>query len=231
MNPDRPGLDMEDAFGPDCRDMVPIPLDAEPELNPVDDETQPLCHLEDCESSLEKLAYWQAVLKRDERIAQMRSDKIALWLERRRAKVQRKIDWHQTMIESYMRLTSTKKLDLPSGKVTTVKGRQRLEITDQQALDEWLEQMGDMNLCQTVIKPLKKGILAYIKDTGEEPPGIELVTGNDKLNFKPHELGEAYDYEEDDPLEEDDGQPTEQQEMEDFAQDDDFHNMSAADIL
>jgi len=224
-------------------DMIPIPLDDEKELIEEQDGTlagfvdqEPVVNLEAAESSLEKIAYWQAVMKRDEEIARVRMDKIQLWLSRRAEMVQKKIDWHQHIITEYMKVTNTRKLDLPSGKVNTTKGRKRVEIVDEGDFMRWAEERGEPGYIPFMLppkepKPDKKQIMEYIKETGEEPPGVELVTSGDKVNFKPgavKEIATEQEFFEEDDY---DGQPTEQQENEDFAQDDDWHNLSASDIL
>ena len=125
-----------------------------------------------------------------------------------------------------MKVTSTKKLDLPNGRVTTTKGRERVEIEDEEKFLYWVEKKleespSDIDASELLTeqspKISKKGILKHLKLTGELPEGVDLVRGEDKLSFKIKPVDEK-----EEPFEEDDGQPTKMQENEDFAHDNDY---------
>jgi phage host-nuclease inhibitor protein Gam len=53
----------------------------------------------------------------------------------------------------------------------------------------WAEKSGNEQLLRTAIKPDKGAILAYVKSTGEEPPGVELNESDESFTAKPDAAG------------------------------------------
>ena len=72
---------------------------------------------------------------------------------------------------------------LANATLSSVRGRERVEVHDVDALGLW-NNTNQQALVEYTPKPLKTDILAYIKDTGELPNGVELVRGEDSFKVK-----------------------------------------------
>lgn len=137
------------------------------------------------EEHLRVLAYWQR--QRAERAfhAQEQQDRIALWLERELERIDRKTAWHEQALQGFLWQTGKKSVRLIHGAIRRVKGRERVEVTD----EEIFLSHASMDLIreQTLRQPDKKAILAHIRQTGDIPAGIDLVCGDDTIKIETEE--------------------------------------------
>ena len=68
--------------------------------------------------------------------------------------------------------------------LSSTKGRERIEVTDMEALTAWAQQGGQLDVLRHSVAADKTAIQAYIKSTGEEPAGTEIVRGEDSFKVK-----------------------------------------------
>lgn len=137
------------------------------------------------EEHLRVLAYWQR--QREERAshASEQRDRITLWLDREQERIDRKIAWHEQALQGFLWQTGKKSVRLIHGAIRRVKGRERVEITDEDAF--LLNASTDLIREQITRQPNKKAILAYIQQTGDIPAGIDLVRGDDLIKIDAEE--------------------------------------------
>lgn len=91
--------------------------------------------------------------------------------------------WHEGALKAYFVRKGEKRLVLANATLSSVRGRERVEVHDVDALGLW-NNTNQQALVEYTPKPLKTDILAYIKDTGELPNGVELVRGEDSFKVK-----------------------------------------------
>ena len=99
-------------------------------------------------------------------------------------RIQRREEWHYVALNSYYRSKGEKRVVLANATLSNIKGRDRVEVNDMDALILWttIENVG--GLLREKVEPDKAAIQAYIKKTGEIPPGTNLVHGDDNLKVK-----------------------------------------------
>ena len=132
---------------------------------------------ERAEEHLRTLAYWQAEAARIKDHADREVDKIEKWREAENEKIQRKIDWHEQGLRGFLWQSGAKTISLINGKLKRIKGRDRVEIPD---VDAFVSQApGEFLNVKTI--PDKTSVMAHIKETGEIPDGVDLVTGEDSF--------------------------------------------------
>ena len=88
--------------------------------------------------------------------------------------------WHEGALKAYFVRKGEKRLVLANATLSSVPGRQRVEVNDVDALGR-RNNTNQQALVEYAPKPLKKSILAYIKATGELPAGGELVRGEESF--------------------------------------------------
>jgi hypothetical protein len=138
--------------------------------------------LERAEAHLRFLAYWRWYRQDREEHARKEIDKIKLWLEREQERVNKKISWHERGLQGFLWKTGKKSVSLVHGSIRKIKGRERIEITDEEAFLT----TAPLHLVneQLLRRPDKKAILAHIKETGEIPEGTDLIRGEDTIQIK-----------------------------------------------
>ena len=102
-------------------------------------------------------------------------------------KIQRRISWHEGGLKAYYTNKGQKRLVLANATLSSVKGRPSVDVRDPELLETWCVETGRADaaeLFRRTVSPDKKKILAYIKETGEEPPGCRLSTGDDTFKVK-----------------------------------------------
>jgi hypothetical protein len=141
------------------------------------DEPEIIESEERAEEHLRKLAYWNTEMERINAHAQAEMDKIAAWKESEVGKVQSKIQWHEQGLQGFLWRSGAKTINLINGKLKRIKGRDRVEIPD---IDAFVGTApGEFLNVKTI--PDKTSIMAHIKETGEIPEGVDLVTGEDSF--------------------------------------------------
>jgi len=84
--------------------------------------------------------------------------------------------------------SNLKSIDLGSGRIGWRKQSPRLVVVDDQALGAWLREQDDVNLFRIKIEPAMKELQDNFKAKGVIPPGMELVTAQEKIYFDPIDL-------------------------------------------
>jgi len=149
----------------------------------VDYEEDPFVGSEErAEEHLRFLAYWRG--EEEDRIthAAREIEKIQTWLEREVEAIHRKISWHKRGLQGFLWQTGKKSVRLVHGSIRKIKGRERIEITDEKTFLT----KASLHLVneQLLRRPDKKAILAHIKATGEIPEGTDLIRGEDTIHIK-----------------------------------------------
>ena len=161
--------------------------DVEAEFNREGQEPTPL-HLgsdSDADKRLRSLRYWQRKLDDVNAFAAEESYRIDAWQERQAQIIQKRIDWNKDALQFYMQGTGEKTVDLPNGTLKMRKGRERVEVVLEETFIDWADKTG---MHDTLVRfqrsPDKKAIGQYIRDTGEEPPGVELRRADDSFSVE-----------------------------------------------
>lgn len=138
--------------------------------------------LERAEDHLRFLGYWRG--EEEDRIAHAAREieKIQTWLERELETVHRKISWHERGLQGFLWQTGKKSVRLVHGTIRKIKGRERIEIID----EEVFLTAAPVHLVheQLLRRPDKKAILSHIKETGDLPEGTDLIRGEDTIQIK-----------------------------------------------
>ena len=162
--------------------MTQSPALADLSFDPnYDDTPAPPCQ-ESAEDHLRLVAYWRQQRQERQTHARMQSDRVALWLEREQERIDRRIAWHEAALQGFLWQTGKKSVRLIHGAIRRIKGRERVEVTD----EETFLSHASMDLIreQTLRQPNKKAVLAHIRQTGEIPAGIDLVCGDDTIKIE-----------------------------------------------
>jgi len=136
---------------------------------------------------LRALDYWLRELEEQRKIAATERTRIDSWLESQERRIQKRIDWCETTLRLFLEGTGKKSMSLPYGKLQRRAGRERIDVVLEDTFVDWAEKSGNEQLLRTTVKPDKGAILAYVKTTGEEPPGVELNKGDESFSAKPDE--------------------------------------------
>jgi hypothetical protein len=104
--------------------------------------------------------------------------------ERELAKIQRRILWHEGGLKAYYLQSGQKRLVLANATLSSSKGRERIEVDNAGSLTLWAAENGMGELLRTTTVPDKAAIMAYVKNTGEEPPGTRIERGEDAFKVK-----------------------------------------------
>ena len=152
-----------------------LDLDADYEEEPVVDSQNR------AEAHLRFLAYHRWYRQEMEAHARQQIEKVQLWLEGELERIDRKIHWHERGLSGFLWQTGQKSVRLIHGTLRKIKGRERVEILDEET---FLAKAPESLITARVIrKPDKKAIIAHIRLTGEIPPGADLVRGEDTLHI------------------------------------------------
>ena len=138
---------------------------------------------------LRALDYWLRELEEQREIAATERTRIDLWLESQERRIQKRIDWCERTLRLFLEGTGKKSMSLPYGKLQRRAGRERIDVVLEDTFVDWAEKSGNEQLlkARTTVKPDKAAILAYVKTTGEEPPGVELNKSDESFTAKPDE--------------------------------------------
>ena len=105
------------------------------------------------------------------------TDKIEAWRIQQDQQICRRIAWHERCLEAWFKSTGAKSANLINGKLENIKGRERVEIIDEDAIP--LEYKNET----ITYAPNKKRILKTLKETGEIVPGTEVVRREDHIKI------------------------------------------------
>ena len=79
-------------------------------------------------------------------------------------------------------------MSLSNGKIGKRKQRDKVEVIDEVKFFEWHQENANGEMVKVVEKPIKSGVMNYLKETGECPPGIEYIEGKPQLYVRAEEL-------------------------------------------
>lgn len=90
---------------------------------------------------------------------------------------------------SYFLETGNKTLTLPNGwRLSLREKADKLDVQDEKAAIKWVYETGNMSLVRVKSEIAKRELIAYIKATGEVPPGTEFTQG-EGLSFSCKDKG------------------------------------------
>lgn len=92
-------------------------------------------------------------------------------------------EWHLNALQAYYVNKGEKRVVMANATLSSTKGRERVEIHDIDALGLYAN-TNQVGLVRYEPHAEKKHILAHIKETGELPPGVDLVRGDDSFKVK-----------------------------------------------
>ena len=133
------------------------------------------------EDHLQRLAELQASLSWVKEHAQRQRAKADTYEEAESAKIKKAIAWHQQGLQAFLWNTGEKTLRLVHGTLKRIAARPSVVVNDEAAFIAWARDHKP-ELLRTKVEPAKKEILAFIKDQGELPDGIEIDPGQDSLS-------------------------------------------------
>ena len=156
-----------------------LPLD-------IDYDEEPTTPSQDrAEEHLRFVAYWRNQRGEIEAHAKAQQDRIALWLEREQERIDRKIAWHEEALQGFLWQSGKKSVRLIHGSVRRIKGRERIEIIDEET---FLSAAPPVLIRQQIIRqPDKKAILAHVQQSGEIPTGVDVIRGEDRIHIEAEE--------------------------------------------
>jgi len=129
------------------------------------------------EDHLSALAYHRHELNHIESHLEAQIEKATAWAQKRGQTAVNRIAWHERCLEAWFKSTGAKSASLINGKLKNIKGRQRVEIVDEDAIPAEYKN-------ETITySPDKKRILAALKESGEIVEGTEVVVGEDKIKI------------------------------------------------
>ena len=103
--------------------------------------------------------------------------------DRTLGRMQMRKQWHLSALHAYYTRKGEKRIVLANATLSSIKGRERVEIHDVDALGLYAN-TNQLGLVRYEPHPEKKHILAHIKKTGELPPGVDLIRGEDSFRVK-----------------------------------------------
>ena len=166
------GIDLDQAIAEQFADIDPF-LDTEDLLEDgkITDDTK-------AEDHLRCIRYWQTQIADVDAHADAEIERINRWRESRQRSPNSKYEYHRRCLEWWFEGDERKTAKLINGTVKSIRGRERVEIIDADAVPEEF-------LCETIsTRPDKKLILDTIKSTGEIPDGCDLVRGDDSVKIE-----------------------------------------------
>lgn len=135
------------------------------------------------EAHLRALGHWRYEVEQINAHAKKEIDRINEWRDEEVAKLQKKIAWHESGLIAFLQVQGKKTIKLINGTLKRIKGRDRVDVLDADALTKWAESNG-ANLLRVKVEPDKKAIMDHIKNTGELPDGVDVVTGEDSFKIE-----------------------------------------------
>lgn len=149
--------------------------------------------LAEAEWGLKKLAHYRKLQNDVRRAALAETERIKAWAA---GEVQRYendaqyfetllVSWHQTRMATAFdeaggdwAKVKGKSARLPSGQVRARQLPDRVEIADEDVFIRWANGSEHDEMVQVTETPVKRTILASVKETGEVPPGVTFITGD-----------------------------------------------------
>lgn len=180
--PQRPGepanwwqdIDLDEDFP-----LPPLAINGqEPEAPIVPDEMA-------AERHLKAVARCQAEEAGVRAHAKAHRDRIALWEAGHLRQIMGRQSWHESGLRVWFRALGRKSIKLVYGTVKTVKGKDSVEVIDEEAFQKWAKTDEAVDLVRVKREPKKNEIKAWIEGDGRGvvPPGLDLKTGEDTIKI------------------------------------------------
>ena len=129
------------------------------------------------EDHLSALTYHRNELNHIEGHLEAQIEKATAWAQKRGQIVVNRIAWHERCLEAWFKSTGAKSANLIHGKLKNIKGREHVEIIDEDSIPAEYKN-------ETITyAPDKKRILAALKESGEIVEGTEVVRGEDHIKI------------------------------------------------
>lgn len=137
------------------------------------------------------LNYWR---KQNEMLEMQLQDeirRIQTLFDRKQQRLLHSIDYHENSIKHWMdQFPARKKAEFLHGKISRVKGRERVEEHE-----DWADSMSSEFYTETTVRQVdKRKILAWVRDTGEIPIGCDIVRGDGAYKIETQWTGEEDAY-------------------------------------
>ena len=158
--------------------------------NSLNDQPAPLVLTADDQAnkSLRAVAFWEK--ERAAIVAQANTeiDRLRAWMDTETERIDRRIMWHQQGLTAFMLASGKKTLRMAYGTLKRIAGRESVEVEDETVFFDWVGSLpesvqAEFSLVRTKYSPDKKAIMSYVQQVGEEPPGVEVVTGEDTVTI------------------------------------------------
>jgi hypothetical protein len=105
------------------------------------------------------------------------------WAIQINSKIQSKLDFLEMKIESYLKETGLKTMDLAHGILKLYKKPDRVEVNDLEAfLSSATSEL--LNIIPEQVKPDLNKIKAFIKSKGRVPSGVQVIPGTESFSYK-----------------------------------------------
>lgn len=156
-----------------------------------DNDGMPLVHVGDqdqAEAHLKTLDYWRYEAECIEKHANAQIERANQWKEEQLKTVNKRIHYHESGLIAFLQMQDKKTIKLINGTIKRIAGRDRVDVNDFDTLLKWSNER-EAGLIRTKQEPDKKAIMDYIKANGEQPEGVELVTGDDSFKIETYEAG------------------------------------------
>lgn len=144
--------------------------------------------LDDMAWLAERAAWHARQFAAQEAAAKARIDRERAWLDAQRTRYEERISWYEGHAVAFLqrhraaeleagisedRLTKTLSLPGGVGKLTARMGRDRFDVTDEEAAIAWAKRNDRADLLNVKTTVAKAPLAALLKETGEIPDGIE----------------------------------------------------------
>lgn len=105
------------------------------------------------------------------------------WAIQINSKIQKKVEFLEMKLESYIRAEGLKTLDLAHGILKLYKRPDRVEVVD---LESFLKSATQelLSVIPEQVKPDVRKISAYIKEKRTVPTGVQLIPGTETFSYK-----------------------------------------------
>ena len=130
----------------------------------------------DIDRQLGIVKYHEKSLNEIKRIKLQRIDEINRWAERKRKRIQSKIDWHIQGMKHYLSVTKEKRIDLPNGKIYKKKQQPRYIWPEPESREMrgFIAQYGGTSFVKVNATIDKNAVKKQFKSDGVIPDGIDI---------------------------------------------------------
>ena len=137
---------------------------------------------QDVEKSLRALKYWRKQSEGVSKKADAEIAKIQAWKEGNLDPIKKRIAWHEMVAFAHIQRTGEKTAKMVNGTIKKIAGRESVQISNEEELMAWAKEANRFDdVFKTEYKAKKTDILRIVKETGEEPLGVNIALGEDSF--------------------------------------------------